>query len=79
MNEKWITFHIDERKFITKLVPNTKFNNNIHYYTINESKNIIDFTLIEDDTTKAIEGNDKGYLIIVKSEKNEILSDSKIK
>ena len=68
MNQKCITFWIDRRKFTTKLVSDIKSQNKVHYYTMNESENIIDFTLTEDNIAKALEGNDESYLIMVESE-----------
>ncbi|SRR6266542_2066875 len=78
MNEEQITFQVDERKFTTKLVPDTKLQNKIYYYTMSKSKDIIDLTLIEDDITEALEGNDKSHPIMIESEKKSILSDSEI-
>src|SRR6266545_5809429 len=49
MNEKRITFRVDGRKFITKLVPDVKPQNKVHYYTMSESENIIDLILTEDN------------------------------
>src|SRR6266498_2784939 len=46
MNEERITFKVDGRKFITKLVSDVKPQNKVHYYTMSESEDIIDFTLI---------------------------------
>ncbi len=67
MNKKRITFRVNRRKFTSKLVPDVKPQNKIHYYTISESEDIIDLTLTEDDITEALEGNDKSYPIIIKS------------
>ena len=75
MNEEWITFRIDRRKFTTKLVLDTKPQNKIHYYTMNESKDIIDLTLIEDDITKALDGDDKSHPIMIESKEESTLSD----
>ena len=49
----------------------------MHYYTMSESKDIVDLTLTKDDITKAREGNDKGYPIMIESEEDNISSDSK--
>src|SRR6266540_1757163 len=38
MNKERITFQVDGRKFTTKLVPDVKPQNKVHYYTMNESK-----------------------------------------
>ncbi len=75
MNEKWITFRVDRRKFTTKLVPDTKSQNKIYYYTMSESEDIIDLTLTEDDITEALKGNDESYPIIIVSEEESISSD----
>jgi len=42
---------------------------------MNESENIIDFTLTEDNIAKALEGNDESYLIMVESEEESTSSD----
>ena len=76
MNKKYITFQIDERKFTIKLVPDTKPQNKIHYYTMSKSKDIIDLTLTENDITEAIEGDDEEHPIMIRLEENSILSDS---
>ncbi len=76
MNEKQITFQIDEKKFTTKLVSDTKLQNKIHYYTISESEDIIDLILIEDDITKALEGDNESHPIMIELEKDSISSDS---
>src|SRR6266540_2757396 len=75
MNEEQITFRVDERKFTTKLVPDTKSQNKIHYYTMSESKDIIDLILIEDDITEAMEGDDESHPIMVESEEESTSSD----
>ena len=75
MNEEWITFKVDERKFTTKLVPNTKPQNKVHYYTMSESKDIIDLTLTEDDITEAMDGDYESCLIMIESEEESTLSD----
>ena len=69
MNKERITFQIDERKFTTKLVSDTKPQNKIHYYTMSESEDIIDLTLTKDDITEALEGDDESYSIMIESEK----------
>ncbi len=68
MNEERITFRVDRRKFTTKLVSDTKPQNKVHYYTMSESEDIIDLTLIEDDITEASEGDDESYPIMIESE-----------
>src|SRR6266498_2002040 len=45
MNKKRIIFRVNGREFIIKLVPDTKPQNKVYYYTISESEDIIDFTL----------------------------------
>ena len=75
MNEKRITFRVDERKFTTKLVPNSKPQNKVHYYTMSESKDIIDLTLTEDDITEVLKGDDESHPIMIKSEKESTSSD----
>src|SRR6266540_6508662 len=75
MNEKRITFRIDERKFTTKLVSDTKPQNKVHYYTMSESEDIIDFTHIEDDITDALEGDNESRLIMIESEEESTSSD----
>src|SRR6266508_3430888 len=65
MNEERITFRVDGRKFTTKLVPDSKPNNKVHYYMMSESENIIDLTLTEDDITEALEGDDESHLIMI--------------
>ncbi len=37
---------------------------------MSESEDIINLTIIEDDITEAMKGNDKGYLIMIESEKD---------
>ncbi len=74
MNEERITFRVDGRKFTTKLIPDTKPKNKVHYYTISESENIIDLTLTEDDT-EALEGDDESHPIMIESEEESTLSD----
>src|SRR6266540_1436932 len=75
MNEERITFRVDGRKFITKLVPDTKPQNKVHYYTMSKSKDIIDLTLTEDNITKALEEDDESYLIMIESEDKSTSSD----
>ncbi len=78
MNEKRITFRVDGRKFTTKLVPDAKSQNKVHYYTINESEDIIDLTITEDDITKVLKNNDESHPIIIGSEKKSTSSDEDI-
>src|SRR6266540_1128841 len=75
MNEKRITFRVDGRKFTTKLVPDAKLQNKVHYYTMSESEDIIDLTLTEDDITEALEGDDEIYPIMIVLEEESISSD----
>src|SRR6266511_1733827 len=75
MNEERITFKVDERKFTTKLVLDTKSQNKVHYYTMSESEDIIDLTLIEDDITEAIDEDDKSHPIMIESEEKSTSSD----
>src|SRR6266540_254546 len=75
MNEERITFRVDRRKFTIKLVPDTKPQNKIHYYTISESKDIIDLTRIEDDITEALKGDDESHPIMIESEEENTSSD----
>ncbi len=77
MNEEQITFRVDGRKFTTKLVPDTKPQNKVHYYTMSESEDIIDLTLTEDDVTEAMNGDDKGHPIMIESEEEESTSSEK--
>src|SRR6266540_1633354 len=74
MNEERITFRVDGRKFMTKLVPDIKPQNKVHYYTMSESEDIIDLTLIEDDTTEAMDGDDESHPITIESEEEESTS-----
>ena len=74
MNKERITFRVDERKFITKLVPDVKPQNKVHYYTISESEDIIDLTLTEDDTG-AMDGDDESCPIMIESEEESTSSD----
>ena len=75
MNEEWITFRVDGRKFTIKLVPDTKSQNKVHYYIMSESEDIIDLILTKDDITEAMEGNDKSYLIMIELEEESTSSD----
>src|SRR6266545_3780573 len=75
MNEERITFRVDGRKFITKLVSDTKPQNKVHYYTMSESEDIIDLTLMEDDITEAMNGDDESYPIMIESEEESTSSD----
>src|SRR6266498_940 len=75
MNEERITFRVDGRKFTTKLVPDVKPQNKVHYYTMSELEDIIDLTLTEDDITKALDGDDESHLIMIESEEESTLSD----
>src|SRR6266498_5240066 len=75
MNEERIIFRVDRRKFTTKLVPDTKPQNKVHYYTISESEDIIDLTLTEDDITEAMDGDDESHPIVIESEEKSISSD----
>ncbi len=74
MNEERITFRVDGKKFTTKLVPDTKSQNKIHYYMMNESEDVIDFTLTEDDITEAMDGDDESHPIMIESEEEESTS-----
>src|SRR6266496_1224904 len=69
MNEKQITFRVDGRKFTIKLVLDIKFQNKVHYYTMSESEDIIDPTLVEDDITEVLNGDDESHPIMIESEK----------
>src|SRR6266511_5489388 len=75
MNEERITFRVDGRKFTTKLVPDSKPQNKVHYYTMSELEDIIDLILTEDDITEAMDGNDKSHPIMIKSEEESISSN----
>ncbi len=75
MNEEWITFRVDGRKFTTKLVPDIKPQNKVHYYIMSESEDIIDFTITEDDITKTLKGNDESNPIMIKEEEESTSSD----
>ncbi len=45
---------------------------------MSESEDIIDLTLTENDTNKAIEGDDESHSIMIESEKDSISSDNEI-
>jgi len=75
MNEERITFRVDGKKFTTKLVPDTKPQNKVHYYTMSESEDVIDLILTEDDITEAMEGDDESHPIMVESEEKSTSSD----
>ena len=78
MNEERITFRVDGRKFTTKLVPDEKLQNKVHYYTMSESDDIIDLTLTEDGITEARDGDDESCPIMVDSEEESTSSDEDI-
>ncbi len=75
MNEERITFRVDGRKFTTKLVSDVKPQNKIHYYTMSESEDIINLTIIEDEKTEAMDGDDESRPIMIESEEKSISSD----
>ena len=75
MNEERITFRVDRRKFTTKLVPDTKPQNKVHYYTMSGSEDIIDLIITEDNISEAIDGDDESRPIIIDSEEENTLSD----
>src|SRR6266542_5354667 len=75
MNEEQITFRVDRRKFTTKLVPDVKSQNKVHYYTMSESEDIIDLTLTEDDVTEAMDRDDESWPIMIESEEESTSSD----
>ena len=75
MNEKRIIFRVDERKFTTKLVPDIKLQNKVHYYTMSESEDIIDLTLTEEDVTEAMDGDDESCPIMIESEEKSTSSN----
>src|SRR6266542_2633027 len=77
MNEERITFKVDGRKFTTKLVPDSKPQNKVHYYIISESEDMIDLTLTEDDI-EALEGDDESYPIMIESEEESTLSNEDV-
>ncbi len=66
---------MDGRKFTTKLVPDVTSQNKVHYYTMSESKDIIDLTLMEDDITEILKGDDESYPIMIELEDDSTLSD----
>src|SRR6266542_5935789 len=74
INEERITFKVDGRKFTTKLVSDTKPQNKVQYYIISESENIIDLTLIKDDT-ETLKGDDESHPIMIELEEESISSD----
>ena len=78
MNEERITFRVDGRKFTTKLVPDIKSQNKVHYYTMSELEDVINLTITEDDTIEALEGDDESHLIMIESEKESTSSDEDI-
>src|SRR6266511_4116026 len=75
MNEERITFRVAGRKFTTKLVPDIKPQNKVHYYTMSESEEIIDLTLTEDDITEAMNGDDESHPIMIDSKEESTSSD----
>src|SRR6266540_5535019 len=75
MNEEQITFRVDGRKFTTKLVPDTKPQNKVHYYIMNESEDIIDLTFTEDNITEALDRDDESHPIMIESEEESTSSD----
>jgi len=77
MNEERITFRVDRRKFTIKLVSDTKSQNKVHYYTMSESEDIIDLTLIE-NATEALEDDDESHPIMIESEEESTLLDEDI-
>ena len=66
---------MDGRKFTTKLVPDAKSQNKVHYYTMSKSEDIINLTLTEDDITEAIDEDDESHPILIESEEESISSD----
>ena len=75
MNEERITFRVNRRKFTTRLVPDVKSQNKVHYYTMSELKDIIDLMLMEDDVIEALDGDDESHPIMIESEEESISSD----
>ena len=75
MNKERITFRVDGRKFTTKLVPDTKPQNKVHYYMMSESEDIIDLTITEDGSTEAIDGDNESRPIMIDSEEESTSSD----
>ncbi len=78
MNEERITFRVDERKFITKLVLDTKPQNKVYYYTMSESEDIIDLTLTEDNITEVMDEDDESHPIMIESEEESTSLDEDI-
>ncbi len=72
MNEKCIIFQIDERKFITKLILNVKLQNKVNYYTISKLEDFINLTLIKDDITETMKGDNEVHPIMINLEENDI-------
>src|SRR6266498_4392525 len=66
---------MDGRKFTTKLVPDSKPQNKIYYYTMSESEDIIDLTITEDDITEVMDGDDESRPIMIESEDKSTSSD----
>ncbi len=75
MNEERITFKIDEKKFTTKLVPDAKSQNKVHYYIMSELEDVIDLIIIEDDVTETLKGDDESHPIMIESEEKSTSSD----
>src|SRR6266498_1601235 len=75
MNEERITFRVNERKFTTKLILDTKPQNKVHYYIMSELKDIIDLTLTEDDSTESLEGDNESHPIMIESEEESTSLD----
>src|SRR6266540_852380 len=75
MNKERITFRVDGRKFTTKLVPDVKSQNKVHYYIMSESEDIIDLTITDDDVTEAMDGDDESRPIMIDSEEESTSSD----
>ncbi len=67
---------MDGRKFTTKLISDTKSQNKIHYYIMNELEDIIDLTIIEDDLIEVMKDNNKQYLILINLKENDTSSES---
>jgi len=78
INEERITFRVDRRKFTIKLVPDTKSQNKIHYYTLSKLKDVINLTLTEDETAEILEGDDESHSIMIESEEESTLSNEDI-
>ncbi len=75
INEERITFKVDGRKFTTKLVPDVKPQNKVHYYMMSKSEDVIDLTLTEDDITEAMKGDDESHPIMIESEEKSTSSN----